>query len=194
MNRFALFGLMLIVGLVPVSLAQADARYQRGPFTADEAKPAPDWTISSWIRGPETSIKDLKGQVVVIDFFQLWCPGCKHFSIPLMSLWEKEFASEIKDGKLKLVSIHTVFEGHSYQTDERLAEFVKEKDMQHPVAVDRHENGSRLPTTMRDYRTRGTPEMSIIDKQGRIRFQKLGGFDVEWATKFVRELLSEVET
>lgn len=183
--------IVLLALAVSSSLAHADKRYQRGPFTAAEAKPAPPWTLSKWIKGPQTSLKESRGQVVVIDFFQLWCPGCKRFSIPLMARWEKEFADEIKAGKLKLISIHTVFEGHSYQNNERLAKFVKEKNFQHPVAVDRHENGSRLPTTMIDYRTRGTPEISLIDKQGRIRFQKLGSFDPDWATTFVRELLNE---
>lgn len=184
------FVAVLLLVLAAAS-AQADARYQRGPFSAADAKPAPEWSISKWIRGPETSMKALRGQVVVIDFFQLWCPGCKRFSIPLMAFWEKEFAKEIADGKLKLVSIHTVFEGHTYQTNARLEKFVKEKNMQHPVAVDLHPEGRRLPKTMLDYKTRGTPEMSIIDKQGRIRFQKLGSFDVDWATAYVRELLNE---
>ena len=63
--------------------------------------------------------------------------------------------------------------------------------MNHPVAVDLHPEGSRLPKTMLDYRTRGTPEISIIDKEGKIRFQKLGGFDGNWGTDFIRQLLAE---
>lgn len=190
-SRFVVAVTFLICSLVGAS---ADARYQRGPFSASEAKPAPEWTVSKWIRGPETTLAALKGQVVVIDFFQLWCPGCNQFSIPLMSHWEKEFAGEIKANKLKLISIHTVFEGHSYQTDERLEKFVAEKKMQHPVAVDFRANGSRLPKTMIEYNTRGTPEMAIIDKEGRIRFQKLGSFDPNWATGFIRQLLQEPAT
>ncbi len=194
MNRAVCLLIAFVLLSLPFASANADSRYQRGPFSAAEAKPAPEWTISEWIRGPKTSIAELKGQVVVIDFFQLWCPGCKRFSIPLMSHWEKEFAREIAAGKLKLVSIHTVFEGHSYQSNDRLKAFVSEKKMEHPVGVDLQEKGQRLPRTMIDYRTRGTPEMSIIDKNGNIRFQKLGGFDVEWATGFVRDLLKEAAT
>lgn len=183
--------LALVLLSVGMAAAQADPRYQRGPFSAAEAKPAPEWTVSKWMKGPPTTLKQLRGQVVVIDFFQLWCPGCKSFSIPLMGHWEKVFAKEIKDGKLALISIHTVFEGHNYQTNERLAKFITEKKMNHPVAVDFLPPGSRLPKTMIDYRTRGTPEMSFIDKSGRIRFQKLGSFDPEWATSFIRGLLKE---
>ena len=190
-----LMGLVLGLGLLALTVqgASADARYQRGPFSAEEAKPAPEWVVSEWIRGPETSLADLKGQVVVIDFFQLWCPGCNRFSIPLMGEWEKIFAEEIAAEKLALISIHTVFEGHSYQTPERLKGYVEEKDMQHPVAVDNLTPGNRLPDSMILFDTRGTPEMAIIDKAGRIRFQKLGAFDPDWATGFIRELLAEGE-
>lgn len=187
------FRVIIVVTLLAASSAivQADARYQRGPFSATQAPAAPEWTISKWIQGPETTLEESQGQVVIIDFFQLWCPGCNQFSIPLMAYWEETFSKEIASGKLKLISIHTVFEGHTYQTDSRLEKFVVEKKMRHPVAVDFLPAGSRLPKTMIDYQTRGTPEMSFIDKKGRIRFQKLGSFDVEWATGYIRQLLEE---
>lgn len=187
--RFVIVLTLLAVSSVTV---RADTRYQRGPFPAAEAPAAPEWTISKWIQGPETTLQGSQGQVVIIDFFQLWCPGCNQFSIPLMAYWEDTFSEEISSGKLKLISIHTVFEGHNYQSDSRLEKFVVEKKMRHPVAVDFLPAGSRLPKTMIDYKTRGTPEMSFIDKNGRIRFQKLGSFDVEWATGYIRQLLEEV--
>lgn len=104
----------------------------------------------------------------MIDFFQLWCPGCNRFSIPLMGEWEKSFAAEIAAEKLTLISIHTVFEVHTYQTPERLREYVAEKGMRHAVAVDNLSPGNRLPDSMIRYATRGSPEMAIIDKAGRI--------------------------
>ena len=191
MRLFCRATIILALIIASTTSSHAQSHYQRGPFTAKEAHPAPEWTVSKWVRGPASTLKDSRGQVVVIDFFQLWCPGCKSFSIPLMGNWEKTFAKEIKQQKLKLISIHTVFEGHAYQTDERLLQFVEERQMRHPVAVDFLPTGSRLPKTMIDYQTRGTPEISIIDKNGRIRFQKIGSFDPEWATGFIRQLLLE---
>jgi hypothetical protein len=44
---------------------------------------------------------------------------------------------------------------------------------------------------MRRYRTRGTPEMAIIDKNGYIRFQRFGGFDPDMAENLIRKLISE---
>ena len=174
-----------------ITLASGQSQYQRGPYQKSEASKAPEWNISEWMKGPGKSLSDLKGQVVIIDFFQLWCPGCNKFSIPLMAQWEKEFAIEIETQKLTLLSIHTVFEGHSYQTNTRLKEYIKEKNFNHPVGVDNQTPGKRFPDTMIKYRTRGTPEMAFIDKWGNLRFQQFGYFDPVWATNYVRMLLLE---
>ncbi len=53
-------------------------------WAAPAGKKAPDWEISEWINSEPLSLSGLKGKVIVIDFFQLWCPGCNSFSIPLM--------------------------------------------------------------------------------------------------------------
>ncbi|MEG7521492.1 MAG: redoxin domain-containing protein [Chromatiales bacterium] len=82
---------------------------------------APEWDISEWINGDGTTLAALKGKVVVIDFFQLWCPGCNSFSVPLMARWEQQFADEITAGNLVMLSIHTVFEGHDYQVRHEVA-------------------------------------------------------------------------
>ncbi len=152
---------------------------------------APEWDIAEWINGPGTTVSELRGKVVVVEFFQLWCPGCKSFSLPLMQRWEKQFASEITNDKLVILSIHTVFEGHEYQNTQRLRKFLKERGIERLVGVDQHRNGSEVPETMRRYRTRGTPEMAIIGKQGYIRFQHFGGFDTKIVEEYIHKLLQE---
>ena len=156
-----------------------------------QALKAPQWEISEWINTSGTNIDALRGKVVVIDFFQLWSPGCNKFTIPLIKQWQKTFAAEVKAGRLVFVSIHTVFEGHEYQNLKRLKSFVKRKRITHPVGNDRHVNGDRIPSTMRLYQTRGTPEIAIIDKEGYIRFQKFGYFEPAFGEKIIRVLLSE---
>ena len=152
---------------------------------------APDWLISQWINSPGVTLSELKGKVVIVEFFQLWCPGCNKFTIPLMKQWNRTFKNQIESGKLKILSIHTVFEGREHQTPERLKSFVKEKDIHHLVGIDVHKKGEYLPETMKRYRTRGTPEVAIIDKNGYIRFQIFGGFDPPIAEKLIRRLINE---
>jgi thiol-disulfide isomerase/thioredoxin len=152
--------------------------------------PAPEWDISEWVHGEPLRLRDLRGQVVVIDFFQLWCPGCKSFSIPTTLQWEKDFADDIAADRMKIVSIHTVFEGHRHQTVSRLRKFVKETGFGHSVGNDRHDVDPRLPNTMIMYGTRGTPEMAIIDKDGLIAYQKIGFFDPEEKARLIRDLMA----
>jgi hypothetical protein len=109
-----------------------------------------------------------------------------------MNLWEEKYETQKQQGKIAFVSIHTVFEGHRYQTNERLKKFVKEKSMNHHVGVDFLPKGTFLPTTMLRYNTRGTPEIAIIDKEGNIRFQQFGGFDPVPVGKLIDELIAEV--
>jgi hypothetical protein len=49
--------------------------------------------------------------------------------------------------------------------------------------------GQTIPETMKRYQTRGTPEVAIIDKNGIIRMQEIGFFDVKIAEKLINELL-----
>jgi len=105
-----------------------------------------------------------------------------------MEKWNQQYSGR-KD--IQLVGIHTVFEGHSQQTPKRLRQYVKEKNITYPVGVDGQAANQRLPETMIRYHTRGTPEMAIIDKKGKIRFQHFGNFNPSVAEKLINTLLSE---
>lgn len=155
---------------------------------------APAWDITEWINQDPGNVDSLRGKVIVIDFFQLWCPGCNQFSGPLLTHWQQKFTQNIADGQLLLVKIHTVFEGHSYQTVRRLKGYIKEKGIALPVGVDRHADGQRLPETMRRYRTRGTPEIAIIDSNGMICFQEFGYFEPRPVETMIQSLIAATRT
>ena len=179
MKRAVFASLVALIGLSTFSSA----------FAAQSLN-APEWVVSEWINGSGTSLQDLRGQVVIVEFFQLWCPGCNKFSIPLMKRWGHNFHDEIESGDLKIVSIHTVFEGHDYQTPERLRDFVKEQGIHHLVGIDYHQPGEHIPETMKRYHTMGTPEVVIIDKHGMVRMQRFGGFDADKAEQLIQHLLA----
>lgn len=149
---------------------------------------APEIQASNWINSEPINIQDLKNKVVIIDFFQLWCPGCNSFTKPLLKTWEKKYHKQITDKKLVILGVHTVFEGHSIQTFEALKNYLKINNIAHPIANDLLVSG-HLPETMKAYKTRGTPEVAIIDKKGIIRFQKFGFFNVQNAENLIEKLL-----
>ncbi len=155
---------------------------------ASHIKQAPEWVVSEWFNSDGFTLKEMRERVVIIDFFQLWCPGCNRFSIPLMEKWDQKYRG---CNDIQLIGIHSVFEGHDHQTPERLRQYIKEKNITYPVGIDDHASDQGTPETMIRYRTRGTPEMAIIDKRGNIRFQHFGGFNPADAEKLINELLAE---
>ena len=175
---------VFVVGILLYAIVLATIKTEAG----SSENQAPEWVISEWINSEGFTLFDMRGKVVIIDFFQLWCPGCNKFSGPLMKKWKQKYGDR-KD--IQLVAIHTVFEGHSQQTPKILRQYVKEKNITYPVGVDDQVSGQRLPETMIRYNTRGTPEMAIIDKEGKIRFQHFGSFNPSVVEKLIDTLLKE---
>lgn len=176
-----LIGIISIIGIIGITSLNAFAIV---------GNKAPEIQASAWINSEKISINDLKGKVVIIDFFQLWCPGCNSFTKPLMKKWEKKYAKQLANDDLVIMGVHTVFEGHSIQTLEALKFYLKKNNITHPIANDLLISG-HLPETMKKYRTRGTPEVAIIDKKGVIRFQEFGFFDVAPVERLINKLLVE---
>jgi len=73
---------------------------------------APNVKVSDWIQGLPTNIDKLFGNVVVIEVFQVNCPGCFLYGLPqAISLYEK-----YKDKDVKVIGIATAFEDYDKNT------------------------------------------------------------------------------
>jgi thiol-disulfide isomerase/thioredoxin len=150
---------------------------------------APPWKTSSWFNGNPGNVKDQVGKVVLIEFFQLWCPVSNQFSIPLFHRWSEMYGNR---DDIVLLSIHTVFEGHDVQTPRALREFIAEKGITRPVGIDAYDfPGDTEPVTAQRYETEGTPQIAIIDKFGTLRWSHFGRFDPRPVEGFIDRLLLE---
>ena len=157
-----------------------------------DPEPAPEWRVSEWLNGNPGKLSDHRGRIVIIEFFQLWCPGCNSFSLPLMQRWEQLYGDR---DEVLLVSIHTVFEGHDFQTPERLRSHVQQKNFRRLVGIDAYEEQDDITSiTMDRCDTGGTPHLAIIDKEGELRFSHFGSFDYEPVEAFINRLLREKST
>ena len=77
---------------------------------------SPNVKVSDWIQGLPTNIDKLFGNVVVIEVFQVNCPGCFLYGLPqAISLYEK-----YKDKDVKVIGIATAFEDYDKNTVENL--------------------------------------------------------------------------
>lgn len=136
-------------------------------------QPAPPLQTSGWLNSPRPlDIPDFRGRILVIEAFQMLCPGCVAHGLPQAQRIGQVFSSD----ELAVIGLHTVFEHHEAQgTREALAAFAHEYRLGFPIGIDRQEG--RLPATMAAYEMQGTPTLVVIDRQGLRRFQHFGHLD-----------------
>lgn len=179
--------------IVLLVLALAFAARQVRPVSPQAARlgqPAPEWDVTEWINGDPGPLARMRGQVVVIEFFQILCKGCNAFGLPLMRRLEEEYAGR---DDIRFVMIHSVFAHHDRQTPETLRAFIGERGIRTSVGVDRHARGRSSPETMNRYRLAGTPVIAVIDKQGILRFRRLGRFDPDRVRRYIDRCLDETD-
>jgi len=133
--------------------------------------PAPELTISQWFNTPKSlNLADLRGKVVVIEAFQMLCPGCVSHGLPQAQSIFQTFDRE----QVEVIGIHTVFEHHDAMKPVSLEAFLHEYRITFPVGVDKASSSGNIPQTMAAYGLRGTPTLVVIDQQGHIRQQHFG--------------------
>lgn len=139
------------------------------PAGAVLGQPAPDWGVTEWTNLPEGTKKldvdDFTGKVVVLFCFQSWCPGCHSRGFPTLQALVKRYAG---DDNVAFVAVQTVFEGFAQNTAERAWAMAKRYKLDIPFG---HSGSAKArPEIMTSYRTRGTPWMIVIDREGKVRF------------------------
>jgi peroxiredoxin len=152
------------------------------------AQPAPEWSVSQWFNTKEPrSLSSLRGKVIVIEAFQMLCPGCVAHGLP-----QAQRVAQIFDKKdVQVIGMHCVFEHHEAQSPLSLAAFLHEYRIQFPVGVDAASASGGIPATMERYAMRGTPTLILIDRSGRMREQMFGQIDDIALGARVMALISE---
>ncbi|MDE0231886.1 MAG: TlpA family protein disulfide reductase [bacterium] len=134
---------------------------------------APELAISRWFNTTANpTLADLRGEVVVIEAFQMLCPGCVSHGLPQAMRVQQVFGDT-----LTVLGLHCVFEHHEAMTPVSLEAFLYEYRITFPVGVDTHDGSSSLPITMGRYQLRGTPSLVVIDRAGRLRLNAFGQVD-----------------
>lgn len=126
---------------------------------AREKSPAPDITVTSLANGDTLKLSDLKGKVVMLNFWATWCPPCRE-EIPSMMKLNSAMAG--KPFQMLAVSID---EGGKQDVES----FFKGSGYNLPTYFD--------PTGIapKAYGVTGVPESFIIDKNGLLVKKVIGG-------------------
>ena len=145
--------------------------------------PAPELDVSEWI-GTPSSLEALRGQVVLIEAFQMLCPGCIRYGLPQAQRVQRMFPD------VAVIGLHTVFEHHAVTGPDALKVFLSEFGIHFPVGIDRHDVRS-IPVTMERYQLQGTPSTLVIDRERRLRLSHFGAVDDLALGGVLGRLLSE---
>ncbi len=131
-----------------------------------EGKPAPKIELAEWI-GDETSLEELRGNVVIVDFWATWCGPCMAAIPKNVALIEK-----FGDQGLRLIGIHDANGGW-----DKAAGVVTDKKINYPVAKDA--DGK----SVKAYGLSFWPTYVVIDRQGVVRAAGLTPDKVEPVVK-----------
>lgn len=83
-------------------------------------EPAPALAVDEWIQGQPVNFDALRGQVVLIEVFQVNCPGCFLYSLPQAIALHQRYA----DQGLTVLGVATAFEDFDKNTTENLRRLV----------------------------------------------------------------------
>lgn len=134
-------------------------------------QPAPEWQVTRWFNTPAPiTLASLRGRVVVVEAFQMLCPGCVSHGLPQAQRIRQVFPVE----QVAVIGLHTVFEHHEAMTPVALQAFLHEYRIGFPVGVDMAAEDGPIPRTMRAYGLRGTPTLLLVDRRGRVRHHHFG--------------------
>jgi cytochrome c biogenesis protein CcmG/thiol:disulfide interchange protein DsbE len=166
------------IGLIVVAsrLAAADApalesNKAREAINAMQGKPAPPLAVKEWMNAQAQTLADLKGKVVVLDFWATWCGPCLA-SVPHTN----ELMKKYQDRGVVFVGVC------ASNGAEKMAETVKKHGILYPVVKD------AAGATVNAYKVDSYPDYYIIDRQGNLRWGDLVNADLE---KAIQILLAE---
>ena len=147
---------ILIVALVALGLVAMRLAGQRGARPT-AGMPAPDFEMPLYTNfqnglGAQTRLSDLRGKVVVINFWASWCVPCKDEAPALQAISEKYAGKDV------------VLLGVNYLDVEHDAvAFLATYGVSYSNGVDLQQRISKA------YRITGVPETFVIDQQGVVR-------------------------
>jgi len=142
--------------------------------------PAPEFSgIDHWINTQPISLSDLKGKVILVDFWTYTCINCIH-TLPYVTGWYNKY----HDQGFVVVAVYTPEFAFEHETP-NVEDAVKRFQINYPVAQDNNY------VTWNAYQNQYWPAEYFIDAQGNLRHTHFGEGGYDESEKIIQELLSE---
>ncbi|WP_198117419.1 thioredoxin family protein [Massilia rhizosphaerae] len=141
---------------------------------------APEFAgIDHWINSAPLTMQQLRGKVVLVDFWTYDCINCQHV-LPYVKAWHQQY----KDQGLVVVGVHTPEYGFERNLD-NLKAAVQRNAISFPVAQDNRY------ATWSAYDNRFWPAFYLVDKQGQVVYTHFGEGDYAQTEATIRKLLAQ---
>ncbi len=149
-------------------------------FNIKEKNLAPDIRdIEAWINSEPLSLEDLRGKVVLVDFWTYSCINCIR-TLPYIESWHEKY----KDDGLVIIGVHAP--EFAFEKDlGNVQKAVKEYGLQYPIALDNNFS------TWKAYNNRYWPAKYFIDRDGYLRHYHFGEGEYKESEELIRQLLAE---
>ncbi|HEX3148374.1 MAG TPA: thioredoxin-like domain-containing protein [Gemmataceae bacterium] len=181
--------LVTILGLgilISLGAALVHAQSKDKPKPKDDEDPPRKLTKApeleggiAWLNtGKPLTLKDLKGKVVLLDFWTLCCINCIHI-MPDLAKLEKKYANE-----LVVIGVHSA-KFDNEKNSESIRKAILRYDLKHPVVNDADQ---RIWTA---YDCSSWPTLFLIDPEGNLLGQTSGEGKFELLDKVIAKVIDE---
>ena len=134
---------------------------------------APDFNLKD-ANGRDVNLADLKGKVVLVNFWATWCHGCQ-VEIPWFVEFQKEYASR------GLVVVGISMDDDGWRS---VKPWIGEKKVNYPIVIGNEGLGKQ-------YGLVGMPLTALVDREGRIADVHSGIVEKTATQQKIRDLLQE---
>ena len=136
-------------------------------------------SATGWLNSPPLTTADLRGKVVLIDFWTYTCINWRR-SLPYVRAWAEKY----KEHGLVVIGVHSP-EFEFEKNVENVRQAAKDMKIDYPIALD----GDYA--LWRAFQNEYWPALYFVDAQGHIRHHHFGEGDYEQAEKIIQQLLAE---
>ena len=142
---------------------------------------APDITNETWLNSAPLHLSDLKGKVVMVEFWTFGCYNCRNVE-PYVKAWHKKY----RDWGFVVIGVHSP--EFNYEREiEKVQHYLRDHEIDYAVPIDNDFS------TWNRYGNRYWPAMYLIDKQGIIRYTRFGEGGYAQTEQQISALLAETK-
>ncbi len=168
-----------LVASASMTLAADDARQGvQSNLPVEGQFPSLDGAVE-WLNGPPLTTEQLRGKVVLIDFWTYSCINCIR-TVPYTRAWAEKY----KDQGLVVIGVHSPEFAFEKKVD-NVKQAIDDFDIGYPVAID---NDFKV---WRAFQNNYWPAAYLIDAKGQLRYHHFGEGNYDTTEKAIQDLLAE---